>query len=70
MGRRGCWLAEEVANGWWNVWTEEMSTPVSILRERLLWLEEENAYLKKQIDVLLMIIANKEKHSGYNVPEV
>lgn len=41
-----------------------MSTHISILKERLLWLEEENAYLKKQIDVLLMIIANKEKHNG------
>jgi hypothetical protein len=47
-----------------------MSTPVSILKERLLWLEEENSYLKKQIDVLLMIIANKEKHNGYDERKV
>lgn len=40
-----------------------MTTPVSILKERLLWLEEENAYLKKQIDVLLTIIASKEKQN-------
>lgn len=47
-----------------------MTVPVIYLKERIEWLEQENAYLKKQIDVLLMIIANKEKHSGYDVPEV
>jgi hypothetical protein len=41
-----------------------MTTSIIVLKERLLWLEEENVYLKKQIDVLLMIIANKEKYNG------
>ena len=40
-----------------------MTVPIIYLKERLEWLEQENAYLKKQIDVLLMIIANKEKHN-------
>lgn len=47
-----------------------MSVPIIVLKERLLWLEEENVYLKKQIDVLLMIIANKEKHDGYDEHKV
>jgi hypothetical protein len=47
-----------------------MSVPIIVLKERLLWLEEENVYLKKQIDVLLMIIANKEKHDGYDERKV
>lgn len=48
-----------------------MTVPIIYIKERLEWLEQENAYLKKQIDVLLMIIANKEKHDGiYDVPKV
>lgn len=48
-----------------------MTIPIIYLKERLEWLEAENAYLKKQIDVLLTIIATKEKHSGnHDVPEV
>ena len=41
-----------------------MTVPVIYLKERLEWLEQENDYLKKQIDVLLMIIANKETENG------
>lgn len=48
-----------------------MTVPVIYLKERIEWLEQENAYLKKQIDVLLTIIATKEKHDAIsNVPEV
>lgn len=48
-----------------------MTVPIIYLKERIEWLEQENAYLKKQIDVLLMIIANKEKHDGiHDVPKV
>ena len=41
-----------------------MTVPIIYLKERLEWLEQENAYLKKQIDVLLMIIANKDTKNG------
>jgi hypothetical protein len=48
-----------------------MTVPIIYLKERLEWLEQENLYLKKQIDVLLTIIANKEKQNGiHDVPEV
>ena len=48
-----------------------MTIKIIYLKERIEWLEQENAYLKKQIDVLLMIIANKEKHDArLDVPKV
>lgn len=48
-----------------------MTIKIIYLKERIEWLEQENDYLKKQIDVLLMIIANKEKHDGkHDVPKV
>lgn len=47
-----------------------MTIPIIYLKERLEWLEQENAYLKKQIDVLLMIIANKEGVDGQHEDKV
>ena len=41
-----------------------MTIKIIYLKERIEWLEQENAYLKKQIDVLLTIIASKDKHDG------
>ncbi len=47
-----------------------MTIPIIYLKERLEWLEQENDYLKKQIDALLMIIANKEKPDGHDEVKV
>lgn len=48
-----------------------MTIKIIYLKERIEWLEQENAYLKEQIDVLLTIIASKEKHDGkHDVPKV